>query len=674
MTESIPAIVARIKAFVQLHNLDFEREILGYDVKHEGIISTVSLHRWISTMGISLSNRNVQSLIAGYSKDGGVDALQLIADLKNSQTISSKQTNCKPELVDLARELNTHRQTLRDVLSRYDRRNAGRVSPVNFYRAFGENPTTRTIANAYANGDEVDYAKLGNDLQLAQQTLRNSTAELPTLTPEFIALATLVKTRRIDAHSIFSQKDSLNTGRISQNQFMAILSFFDSKLTPKTIQEIARPFQTTDREVNYARFLEAIDSVTPTNPQGPETSSEDAEKIAKLQDPHFLLQKAKQTIESRRIDVNLHFAALAREGPGDEVSVARFTRVILGMRIDLRADEIETIATLFQNEVGKVRYKEFIAAVKPSANVPEVTASEVVTHLKSFLATSYRSLAQSASRFDREQSGIISAQQLTSALQFLEFPFSAQDLAAIREAYPGPVRGSINWKLLCSEVDHEAPIEDAPEPIRANARPLPPEVIGELVSKISSAAILAGIDLASELRAVETGRIGSITQDAFIRVLTKLPVQLPITEIRPLAQFYRISGSSDINYRALLIDIASLAAKPPPTPVELPQVTQTFPTLSPQVHGFLKRYKAFCAQRRITPVDAFIPYDAPATGSMSIRSRVTSGLVPATKLFAVFANVQFELQAGDVEALQRAFKDIKRTDLLLCSFHQSSQC
>jgi hypothetical protein len=97
--------------------------------------------------------------------------------------------------------------------------------------------------------------------------------------------------------------------------------------------------------------------------------------------------------------------------------------------------------------------------------------------------------------------------------------------------------------------------------------------------------------------------------------------------------------------------------------VELPQVTQTLPTLSPAVHGFLKRYKAFCAQRRITPVDAFVPYDVPTSGSMSSRSRVTSGLVPAAKLFGVFANVQFELQTGDVELLQTAFRDTKRIDL-----------
>jgi Ca2+-binding EF-hand superfamily protein len=76
MTDSVTAIVARIKEFVQSHSLDFENEILAYDFKRRGIISTVSLHRWIGTMGINLSNRNVQTLIAGYAKDDGVDAFQ----------------------------------------------------------------------------------------------------------------------------------------------------------------------------------------------------------------------------------------------------------------------------------------------------------------------------------------------------------------------------------------------------------------------------------------------------------------------------------------------------------------------------------------------------------------------------------------------------------------------
>jgi Ca2+-binding EF-hand superfamily protein len=618
-------------------------------------------------MGVNLSNRNVQTLISGYSKDDGIDALQFIADLKKSQTltqtISSQPTNCSAELAELVRELNTRRQTLREVLAPYDRRNAGRVTPANFYRAFGETPTTRTIAHAYANGDEVDYTRLGNDLRIAQQALRSSTAELPTATPGFIALATLVKTRRIDARAIFSQKDPLNVGKISLVQFMAILSFLDSKLTPNTIQEIARPFQTTDREVNYVRFLEAIDSFTPALPRAPEPSSDDVAKLAKLQDPNFLLQKAKETIETRRIDVDLHFAALAREGVGDEVSVARFSRVIVGMRIDFRPDEIEAIASLFQGELGRVRYKDFVAAVKPAPAAQEVTATAVVSRLRSFLATSFVTLAQSASRFDREQSGVISAQQFSSALQFLKFPISSQDLAAIRDAYPGPSRGSINWRVLCAEVDREAPPEPAPEPISAVARPLPPDGIGDRISKISTAATFAGLDLAAQLRAADPNRTGSIAQDAFLRVLNKLPTQLAITEIRPLVAFYRVSGSSDVNYRNFLLDIASVAEKPAPAPVQLPQVTQTLPTLSPAVHGFLKRYKSFCTQRRITPTDPFVPYDVPTSGSLSSRSRVSSGLIPLGKLFAVFANLQFEIQTGDIDALQAAFRDSKRADL-----------
>jgi Ca2+-binding EF-hand superfamily protein len=668
MTDGVPAIVARIKEFGQSHGIDFESEILAYDYKRRGVISTVSLHRWIGSMGISLSNRNVQTLITGYSKDDGVDALRLIADLKQSQTftqtVSSNPANCNAELAELVRELSARRQTLREVLAPYDRRNSGRVTPTNFYRAFGATPTTRTIANAYAIGDEVDYTRLGNELKGVQRTIRVTTTELPAPTPGFAALATLIKTRGIDARSIFSQKDPLNTGKISKGQFQAILSFLDSKLTPNTVQEIARPFQADEHDVNYFLFLEAVDAFVPPTPRGREPSPEDVAKLAQLQDPNFLLQKAKETIESRRIDVDVHFSALAREGLGDEVSLARFARVILGLRVDLRPEEIEVVANLFKTGSGLIRYKDFVAAVRPQIPTQEVTAGDVVSRLKSFLTSSFLTLAQSAARFDREQSGVISGQQFASALQFIKFPFSTQDLAALRDGYPGPARGTINWKLLCREVDPPAPSVDAPAPISVSAvRPLPPESLADLVSKISSSATFQGIDLAAEFRALDPRGTDAISQDAFVQVLKKLPLQLTVNEVRPLVAFYRVSGSYGVSYLNFLKDAATIASKPAPAPTQLPVQTQTLPTLSPEVHGIIKRFKAFCEQRLLSPVDIFLPYDLPATGSVSSASgKVNTGFLASARLRAAFNNVQFELRDSEVDALLKAFKDNRRPD------------
>jgi Ca2+-binding EF-hand superfamily protein len=97
----------------------------------------------------------------------------------------------------------------------------------------------------------------------------------------------------------------------------------------------------------------------------------------------------------------------------------------------------------------------------------ETSAVTVVSRLKKVFTQSDLSLAQSASRFDREQSGQISAPSLACVLQFLTFKHSQQDLAAIREAYRGSVRGIVDWKVLCPVVDPERrSIDDVREAVR----------------------------------------------------------------------------------------------------------------------------------------------------------------------------------------------------------------
>jgi Ca2+-binding EF-hand superfamily protein len=462
-----------------------------------------------------------------------------------------------------------------------------------------------------------------------------------------------------------SQKDPLNTGKIPTLQFQSILSFIDSKLIPAVIQEIARPFQVDNRDVNYFLFLEAIDQFVPPPPTRPAPPIEDVAKLTQIQDPNYLLQQAKETIESRRIDIDLHFSCLAREGLGDEVTRARFARVILGMKLSLNPDEIEAIASLFTGDSNKVRYKDFMEAVR-SGSTREVSAVDVVSRLKSFLSTSFVSLAQSASRFDREHSGIISAPQFSSALQFLKFPFSSQELAAIREAYPGTSRGTINWKVLCAEVDPSAEPAPSPDPLpESTNRPRPPNAIAELVSKVFSGANFIGLDLETEFRHADLRQISTISQETFVQILKQLPIELSVSETRALVSFYRVSGSNNVNYVNFLLDSKSAPVIPEPIPLTTPPPFQTA-SLTSGVHDILKRYKAFCVQKRINPSDIFTPYDIPSTGPLTLsapKSRMSGGFVPINRLHAAFHNVQFELRRGEPEALQAAFADSKHPDL-----------
>jgi hypothetical protein len=58
--------------------------------------------------------------------------------------------------------------------------------------------------------------------------------------------------------------------------------------------------------------LQALDKFLVPSPGGPRTSVEDTIRFARLQDPNYLLQQAMEVIDSRRIDVDLHFAPRVR--------------------------------------------------------------------------------------------------------------------------------------------------------------------------------------------------------------------------------------------------------------------------------------------------------------------------------------------------------------------------
>jgi Ca2+-binding EF-hand superfamily protein len=662
MAESVESILARIKEFGQSRGLDFESEILAYDRKRKGVISAVSLHRWIGTMGFNLGNCNIQALTLAYQRDDGIDALRLIADLKQSQTfketISAQPTGCQAELADLARDLAARGQTLRELLAPYDRPNAGRVSPTNFYRVLGASPSVRAIAEAYVIGGEVDYFRIQADLRPVTKAIRQAgEAAVPDVTPGFAALATLIKAQDADARQVFSQKDPLNTGKLPPVQFESLLSFFDAGLSPAAIGEIARPFIGADGLANYFLFLRALDQFVPPPPKGPPRATEVLpEQVTRSQDPNYLLAKARQVIEERRIDLDLHFSSLTREGAGDQIPLGRFVRVIQGMRIGFQDAEIKAVASLFPGDFGAVRWQDFQAAVTPSLATREVTASSVVSRLKTFLAGSFASLASSARRFDREKSGVISAPQFASALQFLRFDFTNQDLAAIRDAYPGPTRGTIDWPTLCSEVDRPAPTPTTQTLDIPVGTALPPESIAAIVTRLESAAQLNKIDLLTEFQALDRTRQGFLSQEDFIALVNDLPTELKLPEVRALTSYYRISGRPDINYIALCRDAKAIAnpptaLPPPPTTTVTPTVQFAPASVPPAVHDFIKRYKAFCSQRRIVPGDVFLPYDA-----------AHSGLIPIVRVQACFNNVDFPVLRSDVEQVIATFRDEKRSD------------
>lgn len=703
--DGIDSILQRLKDFTRVHAVDYENELLSYDTKRNGIISQVSLYRWLSNIGMNLSNRNIQQIIYSFKKDEGVDVYKLIEGINKSlsfnQTISESPPDCTKELLECAREIARRRQTIREILLPFDRQNTGHVTPDNFYRAFSATPAYRVIAKCYAIGNEIDYLRLANDVhKVAKSQSSYPVVEIPAATPSFAALAKYIKDRDIDLQIFFSQKDRLNTGKLPYQQFISSLASFGASLSPSQLQEIANSFLEHNSGLcNYNLYIRAVNEYIPpkTVPRFTmrnlnEQNTNGVISVGEApppQTPQTLLEAAKGEIRDRRIDLDLHFSHLKREGYlGDEIPLIKFVRIIQGMKISLQNAEIESIASLFKGSNG-IRYKDFIEAVRPPNTTITITHNDVIPRLRQYLYDTRQTLARVALRYDRENSGNISASQLSSIIQFVRFDATHQEIAAIREGFPGTERGTVSWRDLCAQVDqpirpYENTFQDdinnpSSQTLGYSTRPqvtssLPPNRIADILNKIISATCpsndnndvsrASDADFLYPIRQSDNLNRGIISQSAFANFLYTLPVNFTQMEVRQLISYYRVSGSSDINYLQVSEDAVNLRknslekarTEALQTPLELqpssPLGTRTLSQLSPEVHDFLRRLKSYCNQRRFQPSNLFERYDT-----------VHNGTVNTYKVQACFAQVDFPVTRKEIETVVGAFSDPRRPDV-----------
>ena len=675
--EGVSGILQRIKDFSIGHAVDVRNELLSYDVKKKGIISQVSLYRWLATIGVNLSSRNIQNIVIAYTKGDGIDVYRLIEDIENSssynKTISSRPPDCSRELLDLDRELQRRRQNVWDVLKPFDRHNLGHVTSENFYRAFGSSPTTRTIVNCYASGDEIDYLRLGTDIYNTRKSQQGvTTIVIPEPTPAFEKLATYIKSRLIDYRKYMSDYDTLNTGKMTIRQFGSAVSSFGASLSPNEIDEIANTYDDGSGFCNYVLFIKALDKFELPPPKIPEQTLHNIaenSKYIKQQTPDTLLEAAKATIIDRRIEVDHYFRNLEKEGyTGDVIPVIKFSKIITGMHIDLTYDEIESIASIFLTPNGGVRYKDFIRAVSSNNTSRTISSNDVINRLRDHLYETRQQLARVAVRFDRENSGNIASSQLPSVIHFVRFDASPQDIAAIRDAFPGTERNTVSWRNLCQQVDQPIkPYEvsnrqDNEEEgqlrssrIHVESNP-PPKYISSILNKINKAT--ENIDLILQFRERDRFSIGSIPQQTLINFIHSLPINMSQPEYRNLISYYRVTGSSDINYLQLAADakhareeeIEAARQEALTRPIEL--LADPLPPFSQEVHSLIKRLKSFASQRRFPAVSLFKPYD-----------KMNNGTVPLPTVHACFSQVDFPINDNEVQLLQNTFKDVRRPEL-----------
>lgn len=655
-------ILSRIKDFCSHHGIDIDNELLSYDRKKNGIISAVSFHRCIASIGINLSNRNIQSVVMEYQKGDGIDVRRLLDELHGvkgyNETLLEQPTPCQDELIELSRDMIRRRQTLRELLEPYDRTNTGKVTINNFYRALGSSPVTNTIVNSYAQGEYINYLRLEKDVKGLNRESLVEKIEIPEPTPAFVKIATYIKSRSIDYRITFSNADRLSTGKLQSKQFYAILASFGASMSPGEIQEVANSFQ-NGAFCNYSLFVSALDSFVPPMPDAAVNQPEVPDHVRQAHDPEKILEYVKYTVVDRRIDVQGHFDCLKLEHAGEEIANGRFNRIIQGMGLSLSIPDIDALGSLFHGRNG-IRYNDFITAVTPQIQRQVTTTDDIIPRLKQHLANTGRRLALSAHRFDRENSGCISVQQLFSSIQFTDLvpgP-TQQEINALRDAFPGQQRGTVDWRSICQVCDppqelHEE--EEEPKQQEQVYNP-PPKNIEDVMLKIVRSARANDMSIYDNLREMDRLRKGEIMQTLFTNFILSIPqVNLNQVDLRWIISYYRVSGSGNINYMAFCSDADFVEKKVQQEQIQkecIIDLQEKELELPATVHAFLKRYKAFIEMNRIQPGEPFEPYD-----------NGHNGMIPIFKVQACFNNINFQVMRQEVEQIVSYFRDVKKQEL-----------
>ncbi|OHS97622.1 EF hand family protein [Tritrichomonas foetus] len=659
-------LLQRIYDYTFSRRIDLTDELNSFDFKKCGSISNVSFPRCFASMGLQLSPAQFQTLIDDFSQEGTINISDFVRAVQESQelkmTTSEIPHSCETELRVLDAELTRRRQTLYDALRRYDRVNNGNVPTQCFYTEFGFGPTIKTIVNEYEVDGQINYHQIQKDMSFSQK----DQVQIP---DTFNQLARFVKSKNIDARLLLSRFDTERTGQLNPRSFISLISSFGVNIGPSDIEKMIVAFRLPNGFYDAERFVDLIDQYEVSRPVT--TLNITRERLSTV-DPMEALNHAKDYIKSHRINVREMFSKFDDEGANGVITESRFVRLFHQYRFDVNNVELVQIASLFPgNGPETVNYHYFIDAVeeKPAVPTTTFTVDDILDRIRTYLHEQKRHFGLIASRFDREQSGDITPSQLVSAFQFLQFRLSPNEVPMLRNAFPGHKPGTVEWKALASEVD---PIEQnyqqhlitqktqylESQTELPSTRQVPPNVYAAN-KKVMMACAKANIKPNPLLVRLDRSFEGTITQAQFVNFLQSPPISLPAAELRIIINFYRLNGSSEIDYVKFCRDLSLVdltpEQKPQDSPPELFQRQQYEEQTKPQhdipmiVRLFLKRYKMFVQ-------NAGLPLSGPFT---SLDGGKT-GLIPASRVGECLNYIGFDTARDELETVLNTFRDTRK--------------
>lgn len=308
--------------------------------------------------------------------------------------------------------------------------------------------------------------------------------------------------KRIRIEEFFRDYDKLRKGRVTRNQFKAIISSMNFALTDDEFEFLADKYQTADAErfFNYNGFVASINKAftltgidkNPTTCVAPVTQNDTllARRKYLTNNPNQmdnieeLLSEYRTAVSNKRIHLKPIFQDFDITKNG-HVTKAQFLRVLDLFKITAPASQLQTLLRRYMDKgnVDEVNYVDFTDDVdnetmlfgvgrgfnhstdyfpknQARTSIAEIVRNtpddvdDVLARIRAACSQQRIRVAEFFRDFDRLRSGYITTPQFRIGLNMAKVPISQQEFTALCETYKAPKEGShIKWREFCDHID-----------------------------------------------------------------------------------------------------------------------------------------------------------------------------------------------------------------------------
>lgn len=677
---SINSILLSLKKSLTVKGSNIDEVIEDFDRRHTGFISAIQFQRLISSCGIYLPQNEYDLILKSFSAPNNMVNLNQFSEaVKNSREEARNIGDAmRSNLVDLYKRLCQRNTSLRDVLRPYDRNNRGLINKFDFLRAVGSFPSSQAISEAFNKNGIIylpellqEYEKSCQDTKLLESTNQYQNASQQK--PKPIALENAFNQaiqRKIDLRESFFAVDRLKTGKMSQFHFQTALSNSGLQLTPNDTTAITRYYQCDYDLIDYFHFLRDADQYRMNRISASQNLNAN---LAQPVNSNELIRRISSTLLSRKVHPSHLFPPNSFR-----LTKPQFSSVLRQSGLGLSAREIDHLCATYEDEKSYVNVQLFestiqsamsslsSSTIRPSFSltgvrqrVPNmVDCGSVLGKISASLAKKNVQLAPRFQRFDRENSGEFNVSLVNAVIKNLGIdPLTEEELDSIQSRFAGSVYPNIRWQPFASAVDPQ--IQNRQSNVSEGVRNEevhsgPPLSVVPMLQYVKQTADRNRLTLLSEFRQIDRNRVGFIQPSVFSSFMMR---EFPRLTKQHIEQLLSIYGGAEFHYVDLCRDIGRMGQISSQKDVtsESSEKVRGLSQKDAEVYStFLRRIKAFCTLRMLTPTEIFTQQD---TSSL--------GFVRSSNLERCFAMIHFPATKEEVALIVRIGADPNNNEKIL---------